>query len=209
MKDTANPKIYLVTPPEPYLGGSFSKQLVGLIEKYDIACLRLRLSSKEERTIRKISDKICEICHNYDVAVIIDEHMKLVHKFGLDGVHLNDGAKNVVSARKLLGKEAIVGAFCGVSRHTGMVAAEKGADYVSFGPVNRTSLDDNASAKADLFEWWSQMIEVPVVAEGPFDAGCPPEITRCADFLAFGQELWKIDNPSTYLETFITAEHSP
>ena len=36
--------------------------------------------------------------------------------------------------------DAIVGAFCGTSRHDGMTAGEMGADYVSFGPVAAVSL---------------------------------------------------------------------
>ncbi len=208
MKDLANPKIYLVTPPEPDLSGRFPNQLIGLLEKYDVSCLRLHLSTEEELVLGKISDTLREICHNYDVAVIIERHMKLAQKFGLDGVHLNDGAKNVVRARKLLGKEAIVGAFCGVSRHSGIMAAEAGADYISFGPVNRTNLGDEALAKADLFEWWSQMIEVPVVAEGHFDTTFPTIIGKHADFLAFGQEFWKSDDPSVNIEALITAHNS-
>ena len=209
MKDFANPKIYLVTPPEPDLGGRFQKQLIKLLEEHEITCLRLRLSSEEETVLCKISDTLRKICHNYDVAIIIDQHMKLVHRFGLDGVHLNDGGQNVLRARKLLGKDLIVGAFCGVSRHAGMVAAEVGADYVSFGPVNRTNLGEDATAQTDLIKWWSQIIEVPVVAEGPFNGGCLPQIVQHADFLAFGNELWENDDPSACLETIIAAARTP
>ena len=209
MKDFAKPKIYLITPPEPDLGGRFPSQLNNLLEKYEIACLRLHLSSEEEFVLSKISDTLREICHNYDVAVIIERHIELVQKFGLDGVHLNDGAKNIAKARKHLGKDAIVGAFCGVSRHAGMVAAEAGADYVSFGAFSRTNLGDKALAQEDLVEWWSQIIEVPVVAEGFFDSGCPPKIGQYADFLAFGPEIWKGDDPSVNLEALITAARTP
>ncbi|HIE71875.1 MAG TPA: hypothetical protein EYP98_17775, partial [Planctomycetes bacterium] len=55
-------------------------------------------------------------------------------RLGLDGVHLTDGSRSVRVARKELGPDAIVGAFCGTSRHDGMVAGEAGADYVALGP---------------------------------------------------------------------------
>ena len=53
---------------------------------------------------------------------------------------------------------------------TGLTAAEIGADYVSFGPAGPTGLGDGSIVPLDLFEWWSEMIEVPVVAEGGITA---------------------------------------
>ena len=72
--------------------------------------------------------------------VVIDDLVALAQRHGLDGVHLTDGAKAVRYARKELGNDAIVGAFCGASRHDGMNAGEMGADYVAFGPAGTTAL---------------------------------------------------------------------
>ena len=88
-----------------------------------------------------------------DVAVVIDDHVKLALRHGLDGVHLNDGAKAVRYARKELGDDAIVGAFCGTSRHEGMNAAEAGADYVAFGPVSDSALYRGDPVELELFQW--------------------------------------------------------
>ena len=98
--------------------------------------------------------------------LVVADHFRLAPRLGLDGVHLTDGARQVRAARKALGADAIVGAFARASRHDGMTAAEIGADYVSFGPVGATGLGDGSVAPLDLFAWWSEMIEVPVVAEG-------------------------------------------
>ena len=97
---------------------------------------------------------------------MLDDHHRLAQRLGLDGVHLTDGPRRLRDVRKTLGQDAIVGAFCGTSRHDGMTAAEIGADYVSFGPVSAGLLGDGTLAEPELFQWWSEMIEVPVVAEG-------------------------------------------
>ena len=91
-------------------------------------------------------------------------------------MHLSDGARQVRAVRKALGADAIVGAFAHASRHDGLTAGEIGADYVSFGPVGATGLGDGSTAPLDLFEWWSEMIEVPVVAEG----GLTPDLAGSA-----------------------------
>ena len=90
-----------------------------------------------------------------------------------------------------------------------MTAAEIGADYVSFGPVGDTGLGDGSLAPRELFEWWSEMIEVPVVAEGGLDTALAADLAPVADFLALGQEVWgHVDGPDValtgYLERMVT-----
>ena len=199
MTESSGPKIYLITPTEIDLEGSFPEKLSAVFANFDIACLRMGLSSTDERVLGKTADILRENCHAHEVAIIIERHMLLVEPFGLDGVHLPNGAKNVPKARKLLGKEAIVGAHCAASRHIGLSAGEIGADYVTFGPVTASNLDDGEIAVTELFEWWSQMIEVPVVAEGRFDKDSAALIGPHADFLAFGSEIWAHEDPVTEL----------
>jgi thiamine-phosphate pyrophosphorylase len=129
------------------------------------------------------------------VAIVIDSHIALAERHGLDGVHLPDGARNVRAARKTLGADAIVGSFCGASRHDGMNAGEAGADYVAFGPVAGAGLGDGTLAERDLFAWWSEMIEVPVVAEGGFSPEVVETLAPVADFIALGEEIWRADDP--------------
>ena len=95
----------------------------------------------------------------------------------------------------MLGRDGIVGTFAGVSRHDGMTAAEAGADYVSFGPVGATALGDGTLAGPELFAWWSEMIEVPVVAEGAVTAAHAAELAGITDFFAVSEEIWREDDP--------------
>ena len=80
-----------------------------------------------------------------------------------------------------------------------MNAGEAGADYVAFGPLSGGTLGDGTLAERDLFDWWSQMIELPVVAEG----GLSPQIVRdlapVTDFFAIGQEIWGAADPASEL----------
>ena len=110
-----------------------------------------RLIITEENTIAKTADVIRNICHSRDVAIVIEDHFLFMQKHGLDGVHLSDGARNVRKARKELGKEAIVGAFCGNSKHNGITAGEAGDDYISFGPLSNTTLKDGTNAKNNVY----------------------------------------------------------
>ena len=130
---------------------------------------------------------------------MISDHTALAERLGLDGVHLGDAARSVRAARKALGPEAIVGAFCGASRHDGMTAGEAGADYISFGPVAASALNDGRQAEPDLFAWWSDMIELPVVAEGGLDLSHIRALSPVTDFFGIGQEIWSTDDPAAAL----------
>jgi len=130
---------------------------------------------------------------------VIEDHVGLAQRLGLDGVHLTDGARSVRKVRKTLGADAVVGAFCRASRHDGMTAGESGADYVSFGPVTGGGLGDGTVAERGQFEWWSEMIEIPVVAEGGITAEVARHLAPVTDFFAIGEEIWTSDDAAQAL----------
>lgn len=198
------PQIYLITPSEIELS-RFPDQLARVLDARAVACVRLALSSHDEDTLCRAADSIREVTIARDVALVIERHILLVERLGLDGVHLTDGARLVRKVRKELGRDAIVGAFCGASFHDGINAAEAGADYVSFGPVGDTPLGDGSVAEHDLFEWWSEMIEVPVVAEGALDAGLVADLAQLTDFFGIGDEIWLADDPVAALRSLTSA----
>ncbi|WP_282168210.1 thiamine phosphate synthase [Ruegeria atlantica] len=199
MDTPEQPQIYLITPPTIELG-TFTNRLASVLDGAEIACIRLALAGGDEDTIARAADACREVAHARDVALVISNHVLLAQRLGLDGVHLDDAARSVRFARKELGAEAIVGSFCGASSHDGMSAGEAGADYVAFGPVGASTLGDGTIAEMDLFQWWSETIEVPVVAEGGLNSDLVRDLTPCTDFFGIGDEIWSQDDPLAALK---------
>lgn len=193
MAKDEQPKLYLVTPPAFDLS-DFSSRLAAVLDATEVACLRLALAGRDEDRVARSADALREIAHARDVAIVIEAHLGLAARLGLDGVHLPDGARGVRAARRELGADAIVGAFCRTSRHDGLSAGEAGADYVAFGPVGASALGDGRQAPDDLFAWWSEMIEVPVVAEGALDTEAVARLAPVVDFLGIGEEIWRAED---------------
>lgn len=196
MSAPEQPQLYLVTPPVFELS-VFPDQLASVLDAHDVACIRLALATRDEDIISRAADACREVAHARDVAIVVNDHHGLAERLGLDGVHLSDAAKSVRDARKALGPDAIVGSFCGTSRHDGMNAGEAGADYVAFGPV--TGLGDEASAEEELFAWWSEVIEVPVVAEGGLTQDAVKRLAPITDFFGIGEEIWGDEDPAAAL----------
>jgi thiamine-phosphate pyrophosphorylase len=202
MADADRPQIYLITPPEFDLQ-VFPDQLAAVLDGTAIACVRLALATRDEDRIARTADALRAVAHARDVALVIENHILMVERHGLDGVHLTDGARSIRKVRKDLGTDAIIGSYCGTTRHDGISAAEAGADYVAFGPVGDTPLGTGSKAEADLFEWWSEMIEVPVVAEGALTAELVGKLWPITDFFGIGDEIWQSDNPSNSLRALL------
>ena len=196
------PQLYLVTPPE--IDAAFPDRLARVLDTHEIACLRLDLATRDEDRLIRACDACREIAHRVDVPLVITDHPGLVERLGLDGVHLTN-PRTIRKLRADWGDDPIIGAFCGASRHDGMVAGETGADYVAFGPAGATDLGAGERADAELFRWWSEMIEVPVVAEGALDAGVIADLAQACDFLAIGEEIWSANDPSAHLATLTEA----
>lgn len=194
-RDTA--QIYLMTPPA-IENGRFGETLRAVLDAVPVACLRMALATRDEDVLGRTADLLREIAHAHDVALVVTEHVGLVERHGLDGVHLPEGARSVRDVRKLLGADRIVGSYCRVSRHDGMTAGEAGADYVAFGPVRASALGDGTIADRELFAWWSEMIEVPVVAEG-VDVETARDLAPVTDFVVPEPTFWSDDDPAASL----------
>jgi len=202
--DTDRPQVYLLTPPDPDRPG-FAEALARVLDAAPVACVRLAMARADEAAVTRTADALRAVAHARDVPLVIETHVGLVARLGLDGVHLTDGPRSVRAARKALGGEAIVGAHCGASRHDGMTAGEAGADYIAFGPVGATGLGTGVRAERDLFAWWSEMIELPVVAEGALDAALVADLAPVTDFFALGEEVWAAEDPAAALTTLMRA----
>ncbi|MEP3639541.1 MAG: thiamine phosphate synthase [Lentilitoribacter sp.] len=203
MSDAEQPQIYLITPPVLELS-TFPTELAKVLDAHEVACIRLALASHDEDQIARAADACREVAHARDIAIVVNDHTELAIRLGLDGVHLSDAGRSVRDARKSLGPDAIVGSHCAASRHDGISAGEAGADYVSFGPVTG-STGDGQLADTDLFTWWSEMIEVPVVAEGALDLNTIRTLSPVSDFFGIGEEIWSTTDPAGTLGGFIAA----
>ena len=202
MSDTEQPQLYLLTPPMIELS-TFPDLLSAVLDAHDIACIRLSLATYDEDRIARAADACRAIAHARDVAIVVTDHAAIAERLGLDGVHLSSAKKSVREARKALGADAIVGSFCGNSRHDGLSAGEAGADYIAFGPLSGSDAD--SMAQDDLFQWWSDVVEVPVVAEGGLTADTVARLAPITDFFGIGEEIWTTDDPVAALTSLTAA----
>ncbi|MBX2853563.1 MAG: thiamine phosphate synthase [Rhodobacteraceae bacterium] len=200
------PRLYLVTPPR-FEPAAFVDQLAAALDGAEVACVRLRFSDADLGELRRAASLLRPVCHERGVAMVIEDHYRMVPNCGLDGAHFSLGASFPSDARHAVGADAILGVDCGASRHRGLVAGERGADYVAFGPVAASpEMQTSGLAEMELFAWWQEMIEVPVVAEGGVTPEVAVELIGVADFISISRSVWEHpEGPTAGVAAYATA----
>jgi thiamine-phosphate pyrophosphorylase len=201
---------YLITPPA-FDPAAFADLLAAALDAGNINCAQIWMPEAEADEVKRALEILLPICHQRDVALLVCDHVDLVAACGADGVHLArrpedaEDVSDVQDARKTLGNDVIIGASCYSSRHRALIAADKGADYVSFGPCfasDNTTYTDYL--ELELLTWWSTHIEIPAVAIGGITGdNCADLIKTGVDFVATSGGVWNHpDGPAKAVSAF-------
>ena len=184
-------QLYIITPPAFNLD-DFSGQLRQALEGGDVASVQLRLKDAADAEIITAANALMPICHDQNVAFIINDRPDIARTVGADGVHVGQDDMSYKDAREIVGDDAIVGVTAKNSRHLSMVAAEQGASYVAFGAYfPTTTKETNVTAEIELISWWVELFEIPCVAIGGITVdNAKPLIEAGADFIAVSGGIW-------------------
>ncbi|CAI3927814.1 Thiamine monophosphate synthase (ThiE) (PDB:1G4T) (PUBMED:19060138) [Commensalibacter communis] len=200
-------ELYLITPPtlDPI---QFKPLLIEALEAGPIAALQLRLKNVSDDEIRKAIDILQPVVQDRNVAFILNDRPDLAKEHGCDGAHVGMDDAPIGLARSQLGNDLQLGVSCYDSRDMAMKAGEKGADYIAFGAFFPTiSKDTDVRAPIELLSWWSEMMELPVVAIGGITAeNCKPLVKAGADFLSVIGAVWRHpDGPAKGVQNMLRA----
>ncbi len=185
-------QLYLITPPKIDDLTAFSDQLASAIDAGNVACVQLRLKDQDDDAIKRAADLLRPAVQDRDVAFLMNDRPDLAHNCGCDGVHIGQEDGSYEEARRIVGRDAIVGVTCHNSRQLAFEAGDKGADYVAFGAFFPTETKEPKSeATFEIIRAWTMMTTVPCVAIGGITPeNCEPLVTVGADFLAVVGGVW-------------------
>jgi thiamine-phosphate pyrophosphorylase len=185
-------QLYLITPPVIDDLEAFAAHLESALDAGPVAALQIRLKPADDAAITTAVKRLAPIAQGRGVAVILNDRPDLASALGCDGVHVGQTDASVASARRVMGKSAMIGATCHDSRHLGMEAAEQGADYVAFGAFYPTDTKETVHRPdPEILTIWQETMEIPSVAIGGITVdNAAPLIAAGADFLAVSAGVW-------------------
>ena|SRR6185503_17800023 len=198
-------RLYLITPPRLDDLAGFGRALAHALDAGDVAALQVRLKDQPVDVIAAAVDALSPIAQARGVAMILNDDPALAVRLGCDGVHVGQDDAPLTEARRLMGKDAIVGVTCHDSLHLAMEAAEGGADYVAFGAFFPTTTKDASTrAELDLLRGWQADMLTPCVAIGGITVPTAREVAAAgADFIAVSAGVWSYgEGPAVAVAAF-------
>ena len=128
--------------------------------------LQIREKTLSEAEFEKEALELQKICRDFNVPFIVNDNVALAARIGADGVHVGQDDMNVEEARRLIGKDKILG----VSAQTveeAVLAEKQGADYLGVGAVFPTgSKFDAIEVPHETLKEICRAVKIPVVAIG-------------------------------------------
>ena len=157
------PRLYAITDRKKY-GKDFLGTLERILKK-GVRMVQLREKDLKGRELYELASKVRELTKKYNALFLINERFDIAVAVGADGVHLPERSFPPSVVKRLF-PELIVG-FSAHSLESAKFAEEEGADFITFGPVFKTSSHPEAKpvGTMELKKVVSQ-VRIPVYALG-------------------------------------------
>lgn len=157
--------LYLVTD-DRWLNGRKLENVVKEAIEAGVTCVQLRAKDASKEEIIKQAKALKEVCHQYHVPLIINDHVDICIEVGADGVHVGQSDLEASKARELLGPDKIIGVTAKTIEQA-TNALKAGANYLGVGAVfgTTTKLDAKKITIDDL-KAIKEAVNLPIVAIG-------------------------------------------
>lgn len=174
--------------------------------------IQLRMKDAMEIDFLRAAKKIRRLCDEYHATFILDDHVEWVGLTGADGVHLGKNDMPVDEARKMLGRNKIIGGTANTFEDVERLSRQ-GADYIGCGPFRFTTTKKNLSPVLGLEGYrdiTAQMkahdIQLPIVAIGGILHQDIPAIMQTGvTGIAVSGAILNAENPVEEMRLFISA----
>ena len=189
--------IYLISP-QKIKGVNFYRELNKILKTNKVKYFQLRLKIIPKAKLIKISKKVKKIVKKNNVKFLINDNPTVAKIVNADGCHIGQKDMDLINARKILGKNKIIGVTCHNSKKLALEAKKYGANYVAFGSFFKSSTKKTASrANLEILRWAKKKINMPTVAIGGINnSNYKRVLSDGANLIACSNYVWnnrKID----------------
>ena len=193
----SNLLLYAVTD-RAWIGKKTLLEQIEEVLRGGVTLLQLREKNLPEEEFLKEAVRVKELCHRYNVPLIINDNVDVAEKAGADGVHVGIEDAPVGEIRRRMGPDFIIGATAKTVEQA-VFAEQSGADYLGVGAVYPSPTKKNAIriTKEQLLEICSS-VSIPAVAIGGITAeNLPPLAGSGIAGAAVVSAVFGAENPET------------
>jgi thiamine-phosphate pyrophosphorylase len=172
--------------------------------------IQLRMKDASPEEILPIAEKALAMCREYHATFIIDDHVELAKQIKADGVHLGKLDMPIAEARKILGKDFIIGGTANTFEDV-LAHHQAGADYIGCGPFRFTTTKKNLSPVLGL-EGYRRIvlqmneagIHLPIVAIGGITKEDIPSLMKTGiTGIALSGSILRAEHPTEEMKEII------
>jgi len=204
-----NLELYLVTDRDLSLGRSL-EWVVEQAAEGGVTIVQLREKNMETREFINEAQRIHELLKPYNIPLLINDRVDVALAIGAEGVHLGQSDMPYLMARKILGKQAIIGLSI-ENPEQAKEANEFDLDYIAISPVYTTPTKKELTRELGLdgVEKITSISRHPAVGIGSIKTHNAKEVIRAgADGIAVVSGISSADDPkkaSTELRSNVQA----
>lgn len=155
-------------------------EMAHLALKAGIRWIQYRDKDRDRRAFLATAMSLRGLTRQYGACFIVNDYPDIALIVDADGVHLGQDDMPMAEARRIMGRQKIIG----ISTHSlkdAVAANASGADYIGFGPVFATRTKDAGDPKGtEMLGRIVRKVDVPVVAIGGI------RLSRLGDVMSAG-----------------------
>lgn len=177
MKFTKDMLLLYAVTDRAWVGKQTLAQQIEDALKGGATIVQLREKNLDEESFVAEAIEIRDLCHRYNVPLIINDNVDVALKSGADGVHVGIEDTPVAEIRKRVPTDFIIGATCKTVEQA-KIAEAAGADYMGVGAVFPSPTKKNAiRITNDQLREIVSAVTIPAVAIGGISKENVLEIT--------------------------------
>ena len=134
---TFDTSLYFITDSTSFTEEEFLRRTEAALQG-GVTFLQIREKDRSTREYIALAEKVHALTRKHNVPLIIDDRVDVALAMDAEGVHVGQSDMPVATARRLLGKEKIIGATAKTVPQA-MEAYEQGADYLGVGAIYPTT----------------------------------------------------------------------
>ena len=162
---TFDTTLYFITDSTGFSEDEFLTRVRSALEG-GVTILQLREKNRSTREYIDLADKVHTLTKEFGVPLIIDDRVDVMLATDAEGVHVGAEDMPVVTARRLIGKDKILGATA-KTVEAAKKAYDDGADYLGVGAIYPTTTKvKTVLTSTETLDAITKAVPIPVNAIG-------------------------------------------
>ncbi|MEA3362142.1 MAG: thiamine phosphate synthase [Thermodesulfobacteriota bacterium] len=128
------PNLYLITDRHQIQNGHQLLEVIEELLQAGVKMIQLREKDLSAAELYPLAKELRSLTQQHQCLLLINDRIDLAQAIGADGVHLGNHSLPINVARQILGSEFLIGSSTH-SRNEIEAAQNKGADFVTYGPI--------------------------------------------------------------------------